>query len=205
MSLHPVHLTPDKEGNLPPSALVPFCSYQGESSLLGRELPEMDNLTVCDKFQPTILEGQICYTLDTAILKRNVTKSGKSNGLLLLLDPNPYSLNNKEVDAGGPEDSDQNFMVFIQTLAQYTSSGPGSYAMTMLKKMTGTKSFKKLPEDQRKCLFHNREECQTQKYLEQVQKECFCVPWALQTKQVKRQFYKKVPFVGGVYFLWPRR
>jgi len=83
LALHPFHLTRDKEGNLPPSALVPFCSYQGESSLLGKELPEMDNLTVCDKFQPTILEGQLCHTLDIATLVDVPSKSGKSNGLRL--------------------------------------------------------------------------------------------------------------------------
>ena len=30
LSLHPVHLTRDLQGNLPPSALVPFCFYQGD-------------------------------------------------------------------------------------------------------------------------------------------------------------------------------
>ena len=157
LSLHPVHLTPDKEGNLPPSALVPFCSYQGESSLLGRQLPEMDNLTVCDKFQPTILEGQLCYTLDGALLKGRSAKSGKSNGLLLLLDSNPYNLNHEEESIGDPKVGGQKFKVFIHTLAQYTTFGPGSYAMTTLKKMTGTSSFEQLPDNQKKCVVHNRE------------------------------------------------
>ena len=35
--LHPIHLTPYNQGNLPPSALVPFCFYQGDSSLLGQQ------------------------------------------------------------------------------------------------------------------------------------------------------------------------
>ena len=112
----------------------------------------MNNLTVCDKFQPTILEGQLCYTLDGSLLKKNSAKSGKSNGLFLLLDPNPYSLNNKEVKVGGSKEGDKKFIVFIQTLAQHTTSGPGSYAITMLKKMTGTKSFQQLPEHQRNCI-----------------------------------------------------
>ena len=30
LSLHPVHLIRDLQGNLPPSALVPFCFYQGD-------------------------------------------------------------------------------------------------------------------------------------------------------------------------------
>ena len=184
LSLHPVHLTPDKEGNLPPSALVPFCSYQGESSLLGRELPEMDNLTVCDKFQPTILEGQLCYTLDSTLLTKGLTKSGKSNGLLLLLDPNPYNLNHK---VGDPKVGGQKFKVFIHTLTQFTTFGHGSYAMTALKKMTGTLSFKQLPDNQKKCVVRNREECQTHEYLDQVKKVCQCVPWTLKDNQVRQR------------------
>ena len=144
----------------------------------------MDNLTVCDKFQPTILEGQLCYTLDSALLKKNSAKSGKSNGLLLLLDPNPYDLNNNDINAGGSKVDGQNFKVFIHTLAHYTTFGPGSYAMTMLKKITGTTSFNQLPDHQRECSLHNREVCQTQKFLDHVQKECECMPWALQNDKV---------------------
>ena len=81
LSLHPVHLTPDEEGKLPPSALVPFCSYQGDDDLLGQERPELDNLIICDKFKPTILEGQLCYSLDIVKLGEKGTKSGKNNGL----------------------------------------------------------------------------------------------------------------------------
>lgn len=183
LSLHPVHLTPDKEGNLPPSALIPFCSYQGDSNLLGQERPELYNLTVCDKFEPTILEGQLCYSLDIAKLGEKGTKSGKPNGLFLLLDPNPHQLNVIEKNIGGSRKGDQFFEVFIQTLAQFSMFGPGSYGMSTLKKMTGTESFELLPTHQKKCLVHNREECQTQKYLDQVQRECKCIPWALQTYQ----------------------
>ena len=145
MSLHPVHLTADQEGNLPPSALVPFCLYQGESDLLGRELPELDNITVCDKFQPATLEGQFCYTLDIARVTkfpRKPTKSGKINGLLLLLDPDPYHLNHTDKSAESSDMDGQNFKVFIHTLHTHTTFGPGSLAMSTLKKMTGTDSFK---------------------------------------------------------------
>ena len=147
---------------------------------MGRELSEMDNITVCDQFQPTILEGQLCYTLDIAKLGKRPTKSGKSYGLRLLLDPNPYQPNTADNKAG-----DQSFKVFIHTLAQYTTFGPGMYGMSDLKKMTGTKSFKQLPENQKKCRVHNREECQTLNYLDQVQKECKCIKWALQTDEDK--------------------
>ena len=208
LSLHPVHLTPDKEGNLPPSALVPFCSYQGDSSSLGHGIPELDNLTICDKFKPTILEGQRCYSLDIAKLGEKTTKLGKTNGLFLLLDPNPYQSNDTAKKVEESKLGVKSFKVFIHTLAQYSSFGPGSYGMSTLKRMTGTESFKQLPDHQKKCLVHNREKCQTQKYLDQVQRECNCTPWALQTDQgktqVKTRESKLFSLKVGVHYLWSR-
>ena len=150
--------------------------------MLGRKTAELENLTICDKFEPTILEGQLCYTMDIAKLTEYPTRSGKTNGLLFFLDPNPYKLNTTEKNVG-----DQSFKVSIHTLAQYNTIRHGSYGMGALKKMTGTKSFNQLPDHQKKCLVHNREECQTEKYLDQIKKECECVPWALQTNQGKIQ------------------
>ena len=152
----------------------------------------MDNLTVCDKFQPTILEGQICYTLNMAALKKNSTKSGTSYGLFLLLDIDPFQLNHKDSNTGGSTEGDQSFKLFIHTLAPHTTSEPGSYAMSALKKMTGTKSFKQLPDHQRKCLVQRKEECQTQHFLNQVKKECKCVPWILPTDQVGKGYEENI-------------
>ena len=149
----------------------------------------MDNQTVCDKFQPTILEGQLCYTLDGALLKKNSTKSGQSNGLFLLLDPDPYHLNHKDNNT-----DDQNFKLVIHTLAPYTTYESGSYAMATLKKMIGTKNFKQLPDHQRKCLVQKKEECQTQRYLNQVKTECKCTPWALQTDKVGKKYFENKIF-----------
>ena len=156
--------------------------------MLGQERKELDNLTICQKFQPTILEGQLCYSLDITKLGEKTPKSGKTNGLFLLLDPNPYRLNVDEKNVEG----EQSFKVFIHTLAQYSTYGPGSYGMSALKKMTGTKNFVQLPDHQKKCLVHNREECQTRKYLDQVQMECNCMPWPLGTDPDKHEVKAKL-------------
>ena len=156
----------------------------------------MDNLTVCDKFQPTILEGQLCYTLDVAKLGDLKTKLGKTNGILLLLDPNPYGLKSKDENAGRTKVDEKNFKIFFHTLGQQTSFGPGSYAMTILKKMTGTTGFKQLPDHQKKCRLHNREECQTQKYLDEVQAKCECMPWALKTDQVEMNYLDRMIIIN---------
>ena len=127
-------------------------------------------------FEPTILEGQLCYSLDVKSTVKKPTKTGKHSGLLLLIDPNPY-----------PTQSTYNtakytFKVYIHTLAQHTAFGPGAYAMHTLKKMTGTTSFYQMPDSQKKCQVHSREECQTEIFLNQVRNSCSCVPWALTTE-----------------------
>lgn len=156
-------------------------------------------MTTCNKFQPTVLEGQLCYSLDVARLMKIATKPGKNNGLFLLLDPHPYHLTttNKNLDVS--RTGEQSFKVFIHSLAQYSTYGPGSYGMSSLKKMSGTKSFEQLPDHQKKCHAHNRDECQTQKYLEQVEKECKCIPWSLGKTQIKKQVKHKP---GTIFFLF---
>ena len=174
LSVYPVHLTSDKEGNLPPSALVPFCSFQMDYNLLGEKIHEL-NMTICNKFEPVILEGQLCYSLDLAKVRKKSTEAGKPNGLFLLLDPNSIDqMNNK-----GQLREQGKFKVYIHTLAQYRAYKPGTYAISSLKKMTGTKSFVELPENQKRCRVHNREECQTKDFLDQVWNKCKCVPWTL--------------------------
>ena len=173
LSLHPVHLTQSEKGDLPPSAFVPFCSYQSDKNLLGKREPELNNLTVCDKFEPTILEGQLCYSLDIAKVGKRSTKTGKTNGLWILLDPNPFRTN----VSSEMKPDDQKFKIYVHTLAQYTAFGPGEYGMSAFKSLKGTQSFKELPDNQKKCHVHNQEECETKQFLEQVLKSCNCVPW----------------------------
>ena len=174
-----MHLTPNEKGQLPPSALVPFCSYQGDRSLLGQKRPELDNLTVCDKFEPTILEGQLCYSIDIAKLETGQSEAGKSKGLLLLLDPSPYQIEDDGRSVKDERNKQKTFKVYIHTLAPFTAYGPGAFAMSTLKRMTGTASFMELPENQKKCAIHNREECQTDKFFSQVKANCSCVPWSI--------------------------
>ena len=190
LSLHPVHLKPDAEGNLPPSALVPFCSYQGDHNLQGKGKLNIQNLAFCDKFKPTILEGQLCYSLDVTKFERKATKTGKQNGLFLLLDPNPYPI--KSFDVKATRNEEESFKVYIHTLPPHTIFRPGAYAMRSLKRMTGKPNFYQMPDSQKECHRCNKnrgsclEKCKAEKFLSQVMNNCRCVPWALQTENSTR-------------------
>ena len=180
LSLHPVHLTPDKEGNLPPSALVPFCAFQGNNSLLGQERPELDNLSICNKFKPTILKGQFCYSLDITKVERTKTRIGKAGGFFFLIDPSPSQ---KGYDKTHPTQDTQPFKIYISTLGQYKIIEGGAYAMRTLKQMTAKTSFANLPMAKTRCQVHNIVECQNKKHLDQVKSRCNCIPWALMTNK----------------------
>ena len=181
---------PTKEGGLPPSALVPFCYYQQESKLLGQKNLEL-NLTICDKFEPTILDGQLCYSLDVAKFTDTPTGEGRSKALFLLLDPYPYpyALNSLDTGAQRKYNDPSHFKIYIHTLAQYAGYGGGDYNLNSLKRMAATDSFKKLPDDQKKCHVHIREKCQTRKFLEHVQNNCKCIPWAAAFDHRTEQVY----------------
>ena len=79
---------------LSPSAFIPFCELAGDASLLGRRVAGFD-VPVCDKFEPTVVEGQICYRLETDRYFKQLRREreggddGKEKeGLTLVLDYN---------------------------------------------------------------------------------------------------------------------
>ena len=75
LSNHPVHLV-DKEGNLNPTALVPFCSISDNYLAMGVKIDQID-VPVCNSFRPKIRKDQLCYTVDLNEIKKKT--SSKNN------------------------------------------------------------------------------------------------------------------------------
>ena len=96
---------------------------------------------------------------------------------------NPLAFASSVIDANSAR-------VYINTLSSFTDYRAGSYAMSALKKMTGTKSFLKQNDKAKKCRIEAKEDCQAKSYIERLQKKCGCVPWSLRsalTVQVLQQ------------------
>ena len=160
------------ERNLP-AAFIPFCSYQGERAILGRNMKGFNFNVVCDKFKPTIMEGQLCYSLDVNNFTTAKSKAGRGKGLSLLLDPiNPRSVQNED----GVEHS---FRIFLNTLDGFSDMKDGSYRMINVKKMVGTDSFMALPDEDKECQEETLQHCSGRLFLEGIKQSCKCVPWAL--------------------------
>ena len=186
MSTHPAHLT-DSRGNLTPAAFVPFCAFQ--TVLLGQDRQDLPFIA-CDKFRPTVLEGQLCYSLDPALLNKK-TKAGIEAGLLLVLDSgkSEASLNTRlnldqtmkirNINIKPLIEDGSTARIYLNTLARFTTTRNGSFAMSALKSMTGSQNFMNLPDDTKKCQVESYESCNVKGYLEAVKEQCGCVPWAL--------------------------
>ena len=180
-------------------------------TLLGKTRQDLP-FTVCSKFQPTVLEGQLCYSLEISKLETNKSKAGRTSfGLLFLLDhgntnetSKPSERKRKDQKNGrnkprisslnlSPVSTDEHSARFtLNTLESFTDYRAGSYGLSVLKKMTGTPRFMNLPYETKRCHIESSIDCQVNSFTEEVKKECGCVPWAISVAlklKVKRFSY----------------
>ena len=197
MSLHPPHLV-DPEGRLLPAALIPFCAYK--TSMMGLRRSDLDFIA-CDKFQPTLLDGQLCYSFNKSSFEKGETGTGERNGFFMIIDPGNHIEHSDATATNNFEHSDSGLLqevidkyasidlqqsseesssgrIYIDILSRFSSYESGSFALTGLKKMTGTEPFiSKIPEKVRNCQVESYVECRTRKYYDEWKSQCKCVPW----------------------------
>ena len=85
--IHSPHLI-SSQGQLLPSALIPFCALNSDLGVLGNplNLTEKLRLPVCNKFLPVVLEGQLCYSIYLDQVKTSPSKENQTHGLTMILD-----------------------------------------------------------------------------------------------------------------------
>ena len=117
------------------------------------------------------------------------TQKGKEKGLMLALNMNLAKT--EELVNSEEEGMDKDIFrtevsnhgntatIHLSTLDRFKDTKPGMYAMTSLKKMTGTDTFLDLPESIKGCQIQNQEICYNRRYIEELQNQCNCLPWAL--------------------------
>ena len=175
-----------------PAAFIPICAYQGH--LLGTTSPEL-KFTACDLFQPTLVQNQLCYSLNFTKTENWKTKTTGENGLLLVID-REASLT--EVDVSSESESFGRF--FIHTLSHFNDTRSGSYVLDSLKKMMGTKQFLGLTNKKKECQVEVFEKCEQKKFLEKITQQCRCVPWVMNTGfkviiSVLNEFFKNYSYL----------
>ena len=188
VGLHPPNLV-NQDGDLHPNALIPFCAYQ--TKMLGENVEGLTNrsFVACSQFKPSILEGQLCYSLDVTKDVDVKSGAGKGNGLLLMIDSmlteekgiadmgrnidrviTTLNLEESRTDTHVPK-------IYMNTLERYATFKTGSFALSSLKMMKGTENY--IADSEKDCTVETFEDCQARRYLEEVKKQCGCAPWAL--------------------------
>ena len=72
---HPVHIY-GADGQFYPTALIPFCKFGGNMSVMGVKIDQFDD-PVCNSFRPKIIRDQLCYTVDPNKFKDQIDIKGK--------------------------------------------------------------------------------------------------------------------------------
>ena len=181
-----------------PAAFIPICAYQGK--FLGSTRSGV-NFTICDLFQPKLVDNHLCYSLNPKKMQEWKTKPDRQNGLVLVIDPGVSWVKNDNGQMVGSNAKPQNGSdiiggVFIHTLSHFHDVRAGTYILQSLKKMTGSTSFLGLPNDQKECQTEQYEQCIGKRYREKVTKECGCVPWSMgSAKKVSKRHLKSL--------IWP--
>ena len=125
--------------------------------------------TACSVAQPTVHQGQLCYSINVTNISGNMTtKTGKRNSLLLLLDTG----------------ADKSAKVSVHTLSEFSSyvNGTTSFlAMSDLKNMAASKQFMDFPDTVKKCQSEELEKCHMKNFFKNIEQKCQCVPWQLAT------------------------
>ena len=123
LTSHPVHLV-DEEGNLNPTALVPFCSIYDNYSAMGVKIDQI-NVPVCNRFTPKVRRNQISYTVNLDKIRKETESKGKVY-FIFFIDYNEdrdvsvaRTINENEVS----ENKNGNFKseIIVETIGKYFS------------------------------------------------------------------------------------
>ena len=158
------------------------------------------NISVCDKFKPTILNGEVCFSLQAEPMIK--AEGGLKGGIVLFLDYNTErstevrNIEQEDTAAFSYTESDDmtSAQIYIPTLSPYTGYGSGSYIMTSLKQMTGTPAFLNLPpmSQNKQCDTVKYEECMLDLLLKTGKRYLGCVPFGWTSAinhQVEKIYY----------------
>ena len=86
ISNHPVHIVDENGKIVSPTALIPFCEFGGNMSIMGGKIDNFD-VPFCNSFRAKILGGQLCYEVDPNKFKKYLRSKDKV-GLALYINFN---------------------------------------------------------------------------------------------------------------------
>ena len=188
MTNHPVHIQ-EKVGQISPTALIPFCEFAGNMSVMGVKIDQFD-VPVCNSFRPKIMMDQLCYTVDPNEYKHKIDLNGEISLLLFI----HYNEDRQMEDI----DSTEEHTVIVDTIGKMRSKKSDIYyliteplelsldmeiSLNVIKEIRVTESFLTLNKDAKGCQEESFNECTTTKYKENIINQCQCLPFQLRLSE----------------------
>ena len=125
---HPVHF--DMDGQMSPSAFIPFCDFGGNMEKMGVKINQFD-VPVCNSFQARILNDQLCYEVDLEKFRNNTNIEHELKlGFVFVMDYNEdrqftfLKAFEKDVDTRlsvklFKEDDNEHASIYLNTIGKY--------------------------------------------------------------------------------------
>ena len=117
ISNHPPHILDKIDGTVSPSSFIPFCSFAGDWNVTG-VYTDMFTVPVCNIFEETMLDGQLCYQADLDRFRNMVDKKKiATEGFVFLLDYNE----NRMLENGDSfllQKNEKEAMIYVQTIGE---------------------------------------------------------------------------------------
>ena len=161
------------------------------------------DLPICTHFQPTQMRGQLCYSINSTSLAGLQSQTGVDNSLVFFLDLSGMGGRRPTKKKYNPEDKhtieklvlgdtktkQREPTIHIGTMTRFKDYNTGVFKMSALKTISGSESFKALPQNMRECDLELFEDCYNRGVMEDVQKQCGCIPWFFSPVQESKVIY----------------
>lgn len=98
---HPVHIIDKRIAKKSISALIPFCEFGGNMSLVGVKM-ENFSMPVCSAFEPKVLYDQLCYEIDLEKFRDydDIVGNQLKKGFVFIMDYNEDRQVTRKTNAG---------------------------------------------------------------------------------------------------------
>ena len=125
---HPVHIL-DKNKNLSPSSLIPFCAFGDDMEAMGTKIEGFD-IPVCNSFEAKVRNDQLCYEIDLNkyIKDKHDIETKLKEGLVLIMDLNEdrqlkefWPKKNESEKETAASKKDETFEIHLDTISKKIS------------------------------------------------------------------------------------
>ena len=182
------HITIEEDNSMK-TALIPFCEFGGDMSVMGVMIDHFD-VPVCNSFRPKIVRDQLCYQVNPNDYKDKIDSKFPSLSLYIHYNEDRQMEDSKTLQV--PSVTLQTismhflFMYNMHIFIYFHNAGhlklyPDNleYNFNIVKEIIAKDSILTLDESVRKCQEKPADDCENEKFINALTSTCQCLPFQL--------------------------